>query len=533
MSLEKVEKIGYGVYSKIYKVRDEDGEEHAMKICLKSDGYNFGVSYKEADVALKFDHPYIVCLRATFQGNPFPDCESPTSPLDETHKRMSHDVNHLLYELANDSLDEYFSTTRINIRVLISILSDVLLGLEYMHLSGYVHRDVRADNILLFYVDCETCENCEKGEKCKNQSLVAKVSDFGFTRLYLKNDPLTPRINNVNYRAPECLMGRTDYSQNIDIWSIGCMVYVLLQRKHMVEDPISYTDKSFLGYFSQILPYEFPTFVKRKYGITAQGKTFEEFFPISEKMEREINSVSTVKDFKDFFLGTLEFDPKKRLTATKCLDMPFFDSVRQKIVDTRSAYPPLPRENPILKIHDCVERKWIMGNFRALYQNRNKQDKEEWYTHRIMFLALSLFDDAINYLSKFQNKHIVPTEIMGKILTKRQADLIYIVCLYFSIKYMSGTESPILSFQEVYPNLRYTEEEFRYAKNFEVKLFTEILGQKIYRPTLYDLLIDEKIPREKEVLSLLVYYINAHYKGKTLEEAYSYWKKYIDHYTPK
>jgi serine/threonine protein kinase len=533
MSLEKIGKIGYGAYSKIYKVRDGEGGEHAMKICLKNDGYNFGVSYREADIALKFDHPYIVCLRATFQGNPFGDCDSPTSPLDDKYERMSHDVNHLLYELANDSLDNYFLTTEITIPILISILSDVLLGLEYIHLSGYIHRDLRADNILLFYVDCESCEGCEKG-KCENQTMIAKISDFGFTRVYLNNDPLTPSINNVYYRAPECLMDRCTYFQNVDVWSLGCMVHVLLQRRKMIQNPIAMTGEAFLGYFSEILPYELPLPVKKRYGITAKGRTFEEFFPMSEEMEDEIESVSSVRDFKDLLLGMFEFDPKKRFTATQCLDSPFFDSVREKITETREAFPPLPRENPVLKIEDCVERKWAMGNFRAAYQHRNSKDKSVWYTDRILFLAMSICDDSINFLAKkSQNSLIIPNEFTGKILTKRQLDIIYIVCLYFAIKYTAGTESYVLSLQDVYPKIRYTEEEFRYAKNFEVRLFTEILDQKIYRPTLYDLLVDEKVPREREVLSLLVYYINGHYNGKPLNEAFAHWKKHVDHYTPK
>lgn len=534
MYLEKVGRIGFGAYSKIYKVRDEDGEEHAMKICLKNEGYNFGMSYREADIALKFSHPFIVCLQATFQGNPFCDSDSPTSPLGSGYEDMAHDENHLLYELAKESLDCYIDHSVVSFPILISLLSDVLLGLEYMHLSGYIHRDLRADNILLFDSPCGTCKQCLKEEACSSPVLEAKISDFGFTRLLLKHDPLTPRVNNVSYRAPECLMEKTDYNFNIDIWSLGCMIYTLVQRKRMIENPIADTDFSYLHYFSKVLPYSFPPEICRKYNINQTCKSFEEFFPFTKEMSEDLLRVSTYENFKQLLLGMLAFDPAERLTATQCLDSPFFDIVREKIEANRQSFPPLVPENNNFEIADCIERKWAMNNFRALYDIRDKDNRENWYTERILFLAFHIMDDVLVYLKKHkENAYIIPTKDMGKILTKKQLNIIYIVCLYFSIKYMAGTSSHIISFQDVYPKLHYTDAEFEYAKNFEIQLFSQILGQKIYRVTLYDKLLQEKQPTEKDKLSLLLFCINGHHKGRTLNSAYAYWRRHVDHFYPK
>ena len=51
-----------------------------------------------------------------------------------------------------------------------------------------------------------------------------KVSDFGLSRL--REGPrgdMSPHVVTLWYRAPEVLLGSTQYSTYVDLWSVGCI----------------------------------------------------------------------------------------------------------------------------------------------------------------------------------------------------------------------------------------------------------------------------------------------------------------------
>lgn len=91
-----------------------------------------------------------------------------------------------------------------------SLTRQTLQGLEYLHREGILHRDLKADNILL---DLDgTC----------------KISDFGISKksdnIY-GNDPGNSMQGSVFWMAPEVIRPENQgYSAKIDIWSLGCVV---------------------------------------------------------------------------------------------------------------------------------------------------------------------------------------------------------------------------------------------------------------------------------------------------------------------
>ncbi|KAJ7169796.1 MAP kinase [Mycena filopes] len=89
-----------------------------------------------------------------------------------------------------------------------SFTSQILAGLEYLHLKGILHRDLKSDNILV-----ETTGVC-------------KISDFGISkRTDDQNDAHTAMQGTVFWMAPEVInTQKKGYSFKIDIWSIGCVV---------------------------------------------------------------------------------------------------------------------------------------------------------------------------------------------------------------------------------------------------------------------------------------------------------------------
>lgn len=54
-----------------------------------------------------------------------------------------------------------------------------------------------------------------------------KIADFGLANFYnlpKPKRPMTSRVVTLWYRAPELLLGSTDYGVGIDLWSAGCLL---------------------------------------------------------------------------------------------------------------------------------------------------------------------------------------------------------------------------------------------------------------------------------------------------------------------
>jgi mitogen-activated protein kinase kinase kinase len=98
-----------------------------------------------------------------------------------------------------------------------SLTRQTLEGLAYLHQEGILHRDLKADNILL-----DTDGTC-------------KISDFGISKksdnIY-GNDVTNSMQGSVFWMAPEVVRSQGQgYSAKIDIWSLGCVVLEMFAGK--------------------------------------------------------------------------------------------------------------------------------------------------------------------------------------------------------------------------------------------------------------------------------------------------------------
>ncbi len=117
----------------------------------------------------------------------------------------------------HDLLARMASQPRLSLRRKIEIASEICEGLDYAHIHGVVHRDIKPGNIFV----------------TNNGSV--KILDFGLARLVTSElTRSNMMMGTLNYMAPEQIRGeRVDH--RADIFSTGVVLYELLCGKRAFE----------------------------------------------------------------------------------------------------------------------------------------------------------------------------------------------------------------------------------------------------------------------------------------------------------
>ncbi|KAF7302903.1 Non-specific serine/threonine protein kinase [Mycena kentingensis (nom. inval.)] len=96
----------------------------------------------------------------------------------------------------------------------------IMAGIEYSHRLKIVHRDLKPENILL-----DDHQN-------------VKIADFGLSNEAVDGEFLATSCGSPNYAAPEVIKGLKYSGPEIDVWSSGIILYVLLCGRLPFEDDI-------------------------------------------------------------------------------------------------------------------------------------------------------------------------------------------------------------------------------------------------------------------------------------------------------
>lgn len=86
----------------------------------------------------------------------------------------------------------------------------IMCAIEYCHRHKIVHRDLKPENLLL------------------DDHLNVKIGDFGLSNIMTDGDFLKTSCGSPNYAAPEVISGKLYAGPEIDIWSCGVILYVML-----------------------------------------------------------------------------------------------------------------------------------------------------------------------------------------------------------------------------------------------------------------------------------------------------------------
>eukprot|EP01135_Chromosphaera_perkinsii_P004798 Nk52_evm29s296 gene=Nk52_evmTU29s296 len=86
----------------------------------------------------------------------------------------------------------------------------IISAVEYCHQHRVVHRDLKAENLLL------------------DENLDVKIADFGFSNYFKPGQFMKTWCGSPPYAAPELFEGKEYSGPQVDIWSMGVVLYVLV-----------------------------------------------------------------------------------------------------------------------------------------------------------------------------------------------------------------------------------------------------------------------------------------------------------------
>lgn len=118
----------------------------------------------------------------------------------------------------------------ISLQQLHSVLIGMLSALKKIHEKGLVHRDVKAENVLVYVLRCRNC--LQLGVVCQACEIHPLLADFADCCKVGQDNIATDatRVGTVPYVAPE-ILAKKPFSFAADMWSLGILAAELNNMK--------------------------------------------------------------------------------------------------------------------------------------------------------------------------------------------------------------------------------------------------------------------------------------------------------------
>ncbi|RLN06366.1 hypothetical protein BBJ28_00009638 [Nothophytophthora sp. Chile5] len=129
-----------------------------------------------------------------------------------------HDLHDIIVQSKQKPLGEYTRK---------SLMFQILKGVDYMHDSWVMHRDMKPQNILVV----------GHGRKRGQVKLAGETDNLGLARIYKEPIKALSDVERVVvtlwYRAPELLLGAKHYTKAVDLWAVGCIFVELINTREL------------------------------------------------------------------------------------------------------------------------------------------------------------------------------------------------------------------------------------------------------------------------------------------------------------
>uniref|UniRef100_A0A0M3K1X6 MAP/microtubule affinity-regulating kinase 3 n=1 Tax=Anisakis simplex TaxID=6269 RepID=A0A0M3K1X6_ANISI len=186
--------IGKGNFAKVKLAKHiPTGIEVAIKIIDKTalNPSSLHKLFREVKIMKQLDHPNIVKLYQVM----------------ETDQTL-----YLVMEYASggEVFDYLVAHGRMKEKEARAKFRQIVSAVQYLHQKSIIHRDLKAENLLL------------------DSDMNIKIADFGFSNQFVVGNKLDTFCGSPPYAAPELFQGKKYDGPEVDVWSLGVILYTLV-----------------------------------------------------------------------------------------------------------------------------------------------------------------------------------------------------------------------------------------------------------------------------------------------------------------
>lgn len=128
--------------------------------------------------------------------------------IEESGSPKRYDIYILMEYLT--PLTDFIKKEEFTVRDVVNLGTDILYALHLCHANGVMHRDVKDDNLFI----------SSKGEY--------KIGNFGVSKVLKDSSKAESMKGTPNFLAPEVYLGKESYTKSVDLYSLGIVLYRLL-----------------------------------------------------------------------------------------------------------------------------------------------------------------------------------------------------------------------------------------------------------------------------------------------------------------